>query len=803
MQACAAKLRELSKPFLNWSGKAEQHEIKVPTFELFKHEVLSTDVILRTAKAQNADDLMEELNFGETDDVADRINAYEHTEPWKNRLILGDSLQVMNSLVVHEGMAGKVQMLYFDPPYGVKYNSNFQPFVKKTTVADGKDEDMIREPEMVRAFRDTWELGLHSYMTYIRDRALLARKMLKSSGSIFVQISDTNVHHVRQVLDEVFGTDNFVSMICFKTTSGFSTKNLSSTGDYIIWYAKEKESLKFNKIFQERKNEIGGQFARYILFPDGKSRGVNKDDKGKQEKDFPAGTKFFTSEHLSSQGGTAANFEFEGKTHSRSNWKTGLEGLKRLADKNRIHATENDLRYRRFTDDFPYQEITNLWTDTGTSGTGDNKKVYVVRTSVNIIKRCMHMTTEAGDIVMDITCGSGTTPFVAEQWGRRWIAIDTSRVPIALTRQRLLTSTFRCFRLKDPDQGPEGGFVYKQKVDKQGKHIGGIVPKITLESIAKDKKPEMVRIVDKPEEIKGVRVCGPFVIESTIQSAEDLEAANVETADFHKIMFEVLRNAKQLGLTGGDSLTLESIRELPDCDSIQAECVIQTGGKARKAAIAFGPEEAYIGTTLLLEAHDEAHRQGYHQLFLFGFGIMPKAQESANRMKIPTTYVDVKRDVVMTDLLKTDVTSQIFSITGMPDVTLKKAGKNDDGGQLYIVVVNGVDVFHPGREDGDDMEHTDGKDLPCWMLDSNYEEYNAFCPTQVAFPTTDAWEKMMKTLKANDDPEAWGQLGYLQGTESIPFIIGESGEIAVKVFNARGDELMKVCKAENAIDEDE
>lgn len=798
-------MRELSKPFLNWSGKAEQHEIKVPTFELFKHEVLSTDVILRTAKAQNADDLMEELNFDDTDDIADRINAYEHTESWKNRLILGDSLQVMNSLTVHEGMAGKVQMIYFDPPYGVKYNSNFQPFVKKTAVRDGTDDDMIREPEMVRAFRDTWELGLHSYMTYIRDRALLARTMLKESGSIFVQISDTNVHHVRQVLDEVFGVDNFVSMISFITAPGFTSKYLAPSGDYLIWYAKDRENLKFNRIYKDRPSEVGGRTANHILFPDGSSRGATKDDADGKTV-FPDGTRFYTADTLAAQSpaATSTTFEFEGKKYTKKNWKTGIEGLNRLAKENRIHATKNDIYYRKFTDDFPFREIVNLWTDTIVTGSGDNKKIYVVRTATKIVERCMHMTTEAGDLVMDITCGSGTTPFVAEQWGRRWIAIDTSRVPIALARQRLLTSTFRCFVLKDPKKGPKGGFVYKQKIDRHGKQVGGLVPKISLKSVARGEKPEMVRLVDRPEEVKGmVRVCGPFVIESTIQSVEDLEVANVETADFHKTMFEVLRNAKQLDLTGGDSLTLDSIRGLPDCNSIHAECVIETGGKARKAAIAFGPEEAYIGTTLLLEAHDEARRQGYDQLFLFGFGIMPKAQESAKGMKIPTTYVDVKRDVVMTDLLKTDVTSQVFSITGMPDVKLRRAGKSDDGEQLYVVVINGVDIFHPGREEGEDMEHTDGKDLPCWMLDSNYEEHNAFCPTQVAFPATDAWEKMMRTLKATDDPEAWDQLGYLQGTESIPFIIGESGEVAVKVFNARGDELMKVSKAEDAVGEDE
>ena len=807
MQACAAKLRELSKPFLNWSGKAEQHEIKVPTFELFKHEVLSADVILRTAKAQSTDDLMLELNLDDTDDIADRINAYEHTESWKNRLILGDSLQVMNSLAVHEGMAGKVQMVYFDPPYGVQYNSNFQPFVNKTTVKDGADADMIREPEMVRAFRDTWELGLHSYLTYIRDRALLARTMLKESGSIFVQISDTNVHHVRQVLDEVFGTENFVSMIKFQTTSGLGSKSISSMGDYLIWYAKDKAVAEpdFKNVYLHQPVRVGESTATHVFLPNGECRGVTSEEKA--TKSIPEGSRLCIIDNLQSQSRNPVEqpYEFNGKTYKNrpnSTWKAKYpEGMDRLAEAGRIYATEDHLYYIRFADDFPFHRLGNSWTDTGGSGFDEkNKKIYVVKTTTKVIERCMHMTTEVGDLVMDITCGSGTTPFVAEQWGRRWIAVDTSRVPIALARQRLLTSTFPCYKLDNPEQGISGGLVYKQKTDRNGIHIGGIVPHIKLGTISKNIKPETVRIMDRPEEEKGmVRVCGPFVIESTIQSAEDLETANIESADFHNTMFEVLRNARQMELVGGNSLTLDSIRELPDCDSIHAECVIETGGKA-KAAIAFGPEEAYIGTTLLLDAHDEARMQGYDQLFLFGFGILPKTREKIDSMKIPTTYVDVKHDVVMTDLLKTDVTSQVFSITGMPDVTLKKAGVDDDGAQLYVTVVNGVDVFHPGSED---MEHTDGAELPCWMLDSNYEEHNAFCPTQVAFPATDAWEKMMKTLKATDDPEAWNHLCYLQGTESIPFTIGESGEVAVKVFNARGDELMKVCKAEDAIGENE
>ena len=803
VKECAAKLQEITKPFLNWAGKAELGEIKIPTFELYQHETLSADVILRTARAQCADDLMEELNLDSTDDLADKIRAHEHTEPWKNRLILGDSLQVMNSLV-DEGQSGQVQMIYFDPPYGVKYNSNFQPFVKKTKVSEDGDDDMIREPEMVKAFRDTWTLGIHSYLTYIRDRALLARKMLAPSGSIFVQISDTNVHHVRQVLDEVFGSKNFVSMISFRTAGSFLTRHLSATGDYIIWYAKDKESLKFNKIYEERPSDIGSQNASHVLLPDGSSRRIGKRDLDGGDK-FPEGARFYMTEYLASQtpSSTTTTFEFEGKKYSKNNWRTNLDGLNRLAENNRIHVTKNDVRYRKFIDDFPFQEITNFWSNRLVSSLGDNKKIYVVRTATKIIERCMHMTTEAGDLVMDITCGSGTTPYVAEQWGRRWIAVDTSRVPIALTRQRLLTSTFRCFELKDPAAGPSGGFVYQQKRDKNGKHIGGLVPKITLKSIARNEEPEIIRIMDRPEEVKGmVRVCSTFVVESTIQSAEDLETANVDTTDFYKTMLEVLRNARQLDLRGGEALSLDSIRELPDCEHIQAECVFEAGGKEKKAAIMFGPEGSYVGSTILIKAHDEARRQGHDRLFVFGFGIMPKAQDWANGSRFPVTYVDVKHDVVMKDLLKTDMTSQIFSVTGMPEVTLKKAGTDDEGNQLYIAEINGLDVFHPGREASEELEHVDGKDLPCWMLDAKYDEHNAFFPTQVAFPSTDAWAKMMKDLKVAGDPSAWDRLGYLHGTESIPFAIGESGEIAVKVFNARGDELMKVCKAKDAVEGD-
>jgi len=312
LSQCAARLRSLTKPFLNWAGKAERQQISVPTLPLFVHERHSTQAILDTLKSHKATGTNLDL-FGDIDlDVADKLDAYEHKGPWTNRLILGDSLQVMNSLLEYEGMGGQVQMLYFDPPYGVKYGSNFQPFVRKNRVNHGSDDQMIREPEMVKAYRDTWELGLHSYLTYLRDRLTLARELLTPSGSIFVQISDDNVHHVREVLDEVF-PGGFVSQISFQTTSGFESSTLPTVGDFLLWYSKDKASVRYSKVFKPQPVELGKGNAKWLMLPDGSYRGVTAAE-ARGESEIPAGARPYKPGDLQSQGSASEPqpFEYQG-----------------------------------------------------------------------------------------------------------------------------------------------------------------------------------------------------------------------------------------------------------------------------------------------------------------------------------------------------------------------------------------------------------------------------------------------------------------------------------------------------------
>lgn len=804
LSQCAARLRSLTKPFLNWAGKAERQQISVPTLPLFVHERHSTQAILETLKSHKARGQTLDL-FGDLDlDIADRLDAYEHKGPWTNRLILGDSLQVMNSLTEYEGMGGQVQMIYFDPPYGVKFGSNFQPFVRKNRVDHGKDDEMIREPEMVKAYRDTWELGLHSYLAYLRDRVMLARELLTESGSLFVQISDDNVHHVREVLDEVF-PGGFVSQISFQTTSGFESTTLPTVGDFLLWYSKDKSKVKYNRVFQPQLIELGKGNARWVLLPDGTYRGV-KAAEVRGEEDLPKDVRLYFPDNIQSQGAssTPQPFEHLGKTYlpgGNSHWKANYpDGMNRLAAAGRIHVAKNSIRYRRFADDFPFQQIGNIWTDTITGNFTDDK-IYVVQTGFKVIERCMQMTTDPGELVLDITCGSGTTAVVAEQWGRRWITVDTSRVPVALARQRLLTTAFQWYRLKEPAKGPGGGFVYERKRNKKGDEVGGLVPRITLKSIANDDDPKMEVLVDRPEvNDKITRVCGPFTVEATIQAAmsmeEDADAATAQPQSsspraYLDRMIEVLRQSQSLSLPGNVTLQLANVRPLAEREYLHAEAVAKNGAEAT-IAIAFGPEDGAIGSDYVFNAAMEAMQQGFGQLFLFGFAIQAKARELLEKMKIPTAYIAMTPDVVMSDLLKTTKNSEIFSITGLPDVRLEKAGKRDDGTPLYRVVLRGLDIFLPHLMDTD---HIDAENLPCWMLDTNHNGM-AFYASQVFFPKTSAWDNLQKSLKGQFEDSVWS---HLAGTVSEPFALGDKGRIAVKVIDERGNELMATRSTEDAV----
>lgn len=452
-------------PQLQWAGKAERTSFEIPVVSLHVHERIDPKTIIDAVKKESPLPKQPSLFEEDAKPYREAIEFYKHKENWSNRLIAGDSLLVMNSLLEKEGMGGKVQMVFFDPPYGIKYGSNFQPFVNKRDVKDGSDEDLTGEPEMIKAFRDTWELGIHSYLTYLRDRLLLTKELLNESGSVFVQISDENIHHVREIMDEIFGQDNFVSQIIFQKTGGFNPTHISSIGDYILWYCKSINHLKSNPIFiYTPEPSIDDPNYVWIELLDSSIRKMTPEERNRT-KSLPVGSRIFRHGPLMSDGksSTPQKFEFNGEIYypsANSHWKTTINGLENLNRKGLIIKSGNSIAHKLFWDYFPAKKLDNIWIDTQSGGFND-PKVYVVQTTTKTIQRCMLMTTNPGDLTLDITCGSGTTAFVAEQWGRRWITCDTSRIAIALAKQRLMTGSFNYYQLARPDEGVGSGFKYK------------------------------------------------------------------------------------------------------------------------------------------------------------------------------------------------------------------------------------------------------------------------------------------------------------------------------------------------------
>lgn len=810
LQDAVQLLKEISKPFLNWAGKAEGLSFEVPTLPLFVHERLSTRAIIETLQGhrkRGAQQMTLYDLFGDPQrPVIDQIlRAYEYKDKWVNRMILGDSLVVMNSLLHYEGLGGQVQMIYMDPPYGVKFGSNFQPFVRKRDVKHNDDEDMTREPEMVKAYRDTWELGLHSYLTYLRDRLLLCRELLAPSGSIFVQISDENLHHVREVMDEVFGPENFAGMISFQKTGGMEGNLLPPTVDYLLWYAKDKDCIKYRQLYTDRKPG-DTSLDRYdmLLLPDGQTRRLSR--KELETGIIPDGARRYQLAPLYSEGAAREPvvFWFQGKKYvprPDTHWKTTLEGLHRLAENDRIEVMGSVIRYRRFVEDFPVIPITDRWESTQTG----TQRVYAVQTSPTVIERCILMTTDPGDLILDPTCGSGTTAYVAEQWGRRWITIDVSRVPLALARQRLLTVTFPYYQLKDESRGPAGGFEYVRKQNRKGEEIGGIVPHITLESIANNEPPKEEILVDRPEVVPNiVRVTGPFCVEATIPTPVDLEDVDEVQAwaespegygSFMGRMLEVLRKSPVLHLGGGKTVTLKNVRLPAKTLALSAEAVI-VNGEEKPVAIVFGPENGAVSERLIYEAAREAYAKGYSHLYVIGFAIQPNARvlvENCEAMVgVPATYVQATPDLLMGDLLKNMRSSQIFSVCGLPEVKLKKVrGKSAKQPASYQVELVGLDVFDPVTMETD---HRKGNDVPAWFLDS---DYNGLCfhVDQAFFPRTSAWSNLKRALRGIYEDSVWD---HLAGTISAPFEAGEHGQVAVKVIDDRGNELLVVKRLEEA-----
>lgn len=530
-------------PQLVWAGKKEHSSFEVPTVSLHVHERIDPYTIIKAVRKKNGNGVPAQPSLFERPEehrpLREEIDFYKHAHGWSNRLIAGDSLLVMNSLLEKEGMAGQVQMVYIDPPYGKTYNSNFQPFVNKREVRDGKDEDLTQEPEMVRAFRDTWALGIHSYLTYLRDRLLLVRDLLTSSGSVFVQIGDQNLHHVRELMDEIFGPSNAVALVIIEKTSSATSEKLSSICDYLLWYAKDVTSVKYRQLYRPKIiGEEGTTQYVWIESPDGKTdRRMTKEELVDSEK-VPKGWRIFAADNLTSQRpaqeGDVRRYEFAGEefTPGKGTFKTDRKGLDTLAAAGRLKPIGKSLMYKRFLSDFVVAPVANVWDDTKMTGFTD-QKLYVVQTAAKVISRCVLMTSDPGDLVLDPTCGSGTTAFVAEQWGRRWITCDTSRVALTLAKQRLMAGHFDYYELAHPEEGVGSGFSFRT------------VPHITLKSIANNteirsgithqevddaisRSAEQAVLYDHPAVDNGrVRVTGPFTMEAvpapTVRSLDDID----------------------------------------------------------------------------------------------------------------------------------------------------------------------------------------------------------------------------------------------------------------------------------------
>lgn len=726
---------------LEEKGEGEDEKLTVDTVPLYIQEKISSEAIINRLKSDTDEDGTMDTLWGESAErtFSDMVDFYHHDENWANRMVLGDSLEVMNSLLEKEQMRGQVQMVYIDPPYGIKFGSNWQVSTRKNVVGDGKDDEYTRQPEQIKAFRDTWELGVHSYLTYLRDRLITARELLTESGSCFVQISAENVHLVRILMDEVFGSNNFYSQISFRTAMTKPGKGLNNIFDYIIWYSKDSKKLKFRQLYI--KKEVGGEESYHQL------------------KSSALQNKF--------------EYSYSGITYNPKNgWRTTPEGMSNLEKAGRLYISggkNGTLKFIKKENDFPYQQVDNLINQQSS----EQNKIYAVQTAEKIIERCILMATDPGDLVLDPTCGSGTTAYIAEKWGRRWTTTDTSRVALALARTRLMTAKYPWYKLKN-SQNLKEGFEYKT------------VPHVTLKTLANDQDPDEEVLYDQPTESKEVvRVAGPFTIESLSPHRVAEGDRVVVTEDYVHTVIENMRAAGVQTGEKGKRIEFESLDVTSSMSgNIHATGDYKEGDSLKKAAICVGPEYGSVDDDLIRDAVKEASK--YYDLLIVA---APSFEGSAfieeeNPFDLRLVKVKVSPDLSMGNLLKkprSGENANLFVAFGEPDVAVHKVA--DEKVQAEI---RGVDVYDPTTGV---LRSQSTDEIACWFIDTNYNE-EAFFVTHAYFTGAQKpYEKLKKALKAEIDEDLWEEL---YTTTSRPFKKPNTGKIAVKVINHYGDEVMKV-----------
>lgn len=823
-------------PQLVWKGKDEQDaaDLAVPITPIYIQEKIHPQAIVEDIRARGAlggGDPQLDLfaDFNGIDSFEKKTAFYQHDAHWTNRMILGDSLLAMTSLAEKEGLKGQVQTIYFDPPYGIKFGSNWQVSTRKRDVKDGKADDATRQPEQVRAFRDTWELGIHSYLAYLRDRLVVARELLTETGSVFVQIGDENLHLVRSTMDEVFSSSNFASLVTVKKTSSASSELLSGVSDYVLWYAKDLRSVKYRQLYFEKAiGGLGGDQYSFVELPDGKR--MKLDVALSENGELPKGSRVFRYDNMTSQrppGDFPVTLNDRIFRPGKGYWKTGEAGMATLASAKRLAALGNTLCYVRFIDDFPVFPVNNLWDDTVTSGFGD-KKVYVVQTNATIVERCLLMTTDPGDLVLDPTCGSGTTAYVAEQWGRRWITLDTSRVALALARTRLMAARYPYYLLADSPEGvkkegdltgqtpPEHrsggdirkGFVYRR------------VPHVTLKSIANN--PDIVEgmtreqidaaiarhadtetLYDQPYEDKGrVRVTGPFTVESlsphrsiSVDQKRDREGRvsglSIREVGPNQFGLMIIENLKKAGVQNrvkGERLKFDAL-EPHAGEWIQAAgSFTDKDGRSKRAAVCIGPEFGTVDGELVKEAAKEAVRGlGFDLLVVCGFAFDPHAGEESREFgKLEVVICRMNPDLAMGDeLLKKTGAGNLFMVFGEPDIAIEKTADGE-----YVVKIRGVDVYDPTTGA---IRSNSTDDIACWFVDTDYDEESFFVRQAYFLGADEPYEKLKKALRAEVDEGAWSAL-YSDTSLPFPLPSNKKRQIAVKVINHYGDEVLKVYR---------
>ena len=774
-------------PTLFWSGKRNRRTI--PVLPLQRNEVVTdsriAQIIARARKA--AADQAPQMTFGSVfaelektfreTDKSKRVEFYTHDEGWNSKLICGDSLNVMESLIHYEGLRGKVQMVYIDPPYGVSYNTNIQQRIDTTQNlrlgTTGKKagelvkvsenvKDLQGEEEIlsVKAFRDTWVLGIHSYLSFLSERLYLVREMLADTGSIFVQISETNLHLVRLLMDEVFGAANFRSLITFrKKMMPLGAEHLEAVSDYLLWYAKDATALRAYSLYRDKRGEGDTQWS-WVEFADGSRRRLKAEELHDHSL-LPKGYRIFQpismlpADYRPNQD---FEFEFEGTTYKPPKgvcWKTDRPGMETLAKLRRLHPSGDTLRYVYYLEDYPVSALTNLWADTK----GADNKEYIVQTSETVVSRCVLLATDPGDLILDITCGAGTTAACAERWGRRWITCDTSRVAINIARQRLLSSTFENWRCHTPNK-PASGFVY------------GKVPHISMETLTKGLEDPGVELRDKPETENGsLRVVGAFeVLTLGRYSPEDWkgyvvvpgsEGQGGALENYIRVVAQLYR--KDAAVQGANGL-VHAVAE----------------SKKEKIAISVGPLSGRVTAKQVNDAVQDALSSGILEVHVLGWAFEANVGEVKaqleKRGKVKVELVMIRPDT-LAEGLKVSKAETLFSPLALPDIEIevKKNGKDSRA----VVRLNGVAIFDRKKRTTD-YKNADSGYVSAWYLDEDYDG-DCFIDCQMFYDFKKA--PNLKTLGIEVEPGEF----KLQ-TESRPFVMRGYKRIAVKVVDVFGNE---------------